>query len=88
MKLTIEDYIEMAKHFNQLSFRSKIMYLSENKDIITLGADYNWWVVKANDDEIQEQLYESDNNFRIENEWGSEEMYILVQILGLKIVDA
>ena len=88
MKITIEDYIEMSKHFSQLSFKNQILYLQEHKDVLTLGADYNWWVVKVIDADIQEQLYESDNHFRIVNEWGSDEMFTLIELLGLKIVDA
>lgn len=85
-KLTVMDYVDMANHFNKLSFRSKIMYLIENKDIITLVADGNWWIIRANDPEIDEHLGDLDECFEIENEWGSEEMFTLVELLGLKIV--
>jgi len=87
-KFTLEDYEMMSSYFNRLSFKNKILYLQEHKDVLSLGADGNWWVVKVNDEYIQEELYESDKHFRIENEWGSLEMFNLIELLGLKIVDA
>lgn len=87
-KFTLEDYEMMSSYFNRLSFKNKILYLQEHKDVLSLGADGNWWVVKVNDEDIQEELYESDKHFRIENEWESLEMFNLIELLGLKIVDA
>ena len=78
----------MAERFNKMSFRDKIITLQKNRDILTLGSDYNWWVVKVKDKDIQEELYESETNFQIENEWGCKEMYELVNLLGIDNTDA
>lgn len=85
---SLEQYKEMAERFNKMSFRDKIITLQKNRDILTLGSDYNWWVVKVKDKDIQEELYESETNFQIENEWGCKEMYELVNLLGIDNTDA
>ena len=86
-KFTEDQYEQMAERFNKKSFYDKIKTIIENKDILQLGADGNWWGVKVKDKEIQEALYDSDKGFNIENEWGSSEMYDLVSLLGIDITD-
>lgn len=77
----------MAERFNKMSFEEKILTLQANKEILSLGSDGNWWVVKVNDEEINEQLYDSETGFYIENEWGSDEMHTFVDILGINLTD-
>ena len=86
-KYTLEEYVSKAERFSKMSFANKIKTVRENTDILILGADGNWWGVKVKDKEIQEQLEDNDNIFRIENEWGSSEMYDLVDLLGIGITD-
>lgn len=86
-KLTLEDYITLSERFNSMSFVTKIKTLIDNKDILTLASDHNWWVVKTKDTEIQELLEEIDSVFTIENEWDSEEIHNLVYLLGLEVTD-
>lgn len=86
-KYTLEEYVAMAERFNKMSFSNKIKTVRENTDILILGADGNWWGVKVKDKEIQEQLEYNDNIFRIENEWGSSEMYDLIILLGIGLTD-
>lgn len=88
MKYTLEQYIEMSKKFNKKTFVEKIKTLIENPNLLILGCDHNWWVVKVIDKEIQEELEQIDEVFQIENEWGSNEMDDLVFLLGLKTTDA
>lgn len=83
----LEEYKEMAKRFNIMNFSEKIKCIQANKDILTLASDYNWWGVKVKDKEIQEELEEADEIFRIENEWGSSEMLTLVFLLGIDVTD-
>lgn len=86
-KFTLEQYEQMAERFNKKSFSDKIKTIAENKDILQLGADRNWWAVKVKDKEIQESLYENDTEFRIKNEWGSDEIDDLVSLLTIDITD-
>jgi hypothetical protein len=85
---SLEQYKQMAYKFNKMSFRDKIITLQKNSDILTLGSDYNWWVVKVKNKDIQEELYESEANFKIQNEWDYNEMCDLVNLLGLDNTDA
>lgn len=86
-QFTIEQYRQMAKRFNQMSFYDKIKTIRDNKDILTLASDGNWWCVKVKDKEIQEELFDNEEQFNIENEWGSSEMYDLVYLLGIDNTD-
>ena len=85
---SLEQYKQMAERFNKMSFRNKIITLQQNSDILTLGSDHNWWVVKVKNKDIQEELYESETSFQIENEWDCHEMFELVNLLGLENTDA
>ena len=86
-KYTIEQYRQMAKKFNQMSFYDKIKTIRENKEILTLASDGNWWGVKVKDEEIQEELFDKGEQFDIENEWQSSEMMDLVSLLGIDNTD-
>jgi len=86
-KYTLEQYQEMAKKFNKMSFSQKIKVLRDNKEILTLASDHNFWGVKVLDEEIQDDLYETESGFDIETEWGSREMHDLVGLLGINITD-
>ena len=88
-QFTLEEYITMSKRFNSLDFYHQVQGLIKHKDILQIGADHNWWVVKVIDKEIQEQLEELGEEFSFRNqEWGSDEMYTLIGLLGLSITDA
>jgi len=52
-----------------------------------LASDGNRWGVKVKDAEIQEQLYDNKWQFNIVNEWGSSEMFDLVDLLGIGNTD-
>ncbi len=82
-KYTIEQYRQMSEKFNKMSFYDKIKTIRDNKDILTLASDGNWWGVKVKDEEIQEELFDNEEQFDIENEWRSSEMYDLVSLLGI-----
>jgi hypothetical protein len=84
---SLEQYKKMAERFNKMSFREKIVTIQQNSDILTLASDYNWWGVKVKDKEIQEQLDDEDCQFTITQEWGSSEMYELVDLLGIGNTD-
>jgi len=84
---TLEQYRQMAERFNKMSFRDKILTIQKNSDILTLASDGNWWGVKVKDAEIQEQLYDNKWQFNIVNEWGSSEMFDLVDLLGIGNTD-
>ncbi len=86
-QFTIEQYREMAKKFNQMSFYDKIKTIRDNSDILTLASDYNWWKVKVKDNDIQEELFDNEEQFKIKNEWRSSEMYDLVNLLGIDNTD-
>jgi hypothetical protein len=86
-KYTLSQYEKMAESFNKMSFSEKIKTIQKNKDILTLASDGNWWGVKVKDVEIQEQLYDNNNEFLIEREWGSREMYDLIWVLGIDNTD-
>lgn len=86
-KFTLDQYKIMAERFNKMSFSDKIKTLINNTDIIILASDGNWWGVKAVDTEIQQQLEEYQCEFRITNEWCSDEMHELVYLLGLSTTD-
>jgi hypothetical protein len=77
----------MAESFNKMSFSERIKTIQENKDILTLASDGNWWGVKVKDDDIQEQLHDNESEFEIEREWGNSEMYDLISILGIDNTD-
>jgi hypothetical protein len=84
---TLEQYKTMSERFNKMSFRDKIVTIKDNSDILTLASDHNWWGVKVKDKEIQEDLYDNGWNFTIENEWDSNEMHVLVDLLGIGNTD-
>lgn len=84
---TLDQYKIMAERFNKMSFYDKIKTLINNTDILILASDGNWWGVKAVDTEIQQQLEEEQCDFRITNEWGSDEIHTLVYLLGLTTTD-
>jgi hypothetical protein len=84
---SLEQYKKMAGSFNKMSFRDKILTLQKNNDILTLASDYNWWGVKVKDKEIQEELDDSNCQFKITQEWDSNEMNELVSILGIGNTD-
>ena len=86
-QFTLEQYVEMAGIFNKMSFFDKIKTIKDNCDILTLASDGNWWGVKVKDKKIQEQLEELNKEFVIENEWGSSEMYDLINLLGIENID-
>jgi len=86
-KFTLEQYKQMSASFNKKPFSLKIKLLQENSDILVLACDYNWWGVKVRDKEIQEQLYELDEQFTITSEWGYNEMSDLIGLLGLEMTD-
>ena len=84
---SLEQYRQMAERFNKMSFRDKILTIQKNSDILTLASDGNWWRVKVKDNEMQEQLYDNEWQFNIVNEWGSSEMFDLVDLLGIGNTD-
>ena len=84
---SLEQYKQMAERFNKMSFREKIVTIQKNSDILTLASDGNWWVVKVKDVEIEEKLYDNEWQFNITNEWGSSEMFELVDLLGIGNTD-
>jgi hypothetical protein len=84
---TIEQYLEMSKRFNKLSFEEKIKTIRKNRDVLTLVSDGNWWGVRAKDNDIQCQLDELDSNFSIEDEWDAREMCVLVFLLDIDNTD-
>ncbi len=86
-KYSLEQYKQMAERFNKMSFREKIVTIQKNSDILTLASDHNWWGVKAKDKDIQEQLEETDDLFTIESEWDSNEINVLVDLLGIGNTD-
>jgi len=85
MKYTLQQYKGMAERFNKMSFKDKIKGLKQNTNILTLAADGNWWGVKALDEDIQEQLENDNCEFAIKFEWGSSEMYDLIDIIGIDV---
>ena len=87
MKYTIEQYRQLSKRFNEMSFRDKIKAIRENPDILTLASDGNWWGVKMKDEDIQVRLVELEEEFEIKQEWGAEEMDELVNLLGIDNID-
>ena len=84
---SLEQYRQMAERFNKMSFRDKILTIQKNSDILTLASDGNWWGSKVKDNEMQEQLYDNEWQFNIVNEWGSSEMFDLVDLLGIGNTD-
>ena len=84
---SLDQYRQMAERFNKMSFRDKILTIQKNSDILTLASDGNWWGVKVKDNEMQEQLYDNEWQFNIVNEWGSSEMFDLVDLLGIGNTD-
>lgn len=83
IKMTIDQYKKMAAQFNELSFREQIIFLQKHSDILTLASDHNWWSVWAKDNSIQEELYDSDCEFKITREWDDDEMGELIDLLGI-----
>ena len=86
-KYTIEQYRKMSKKFNKMSFEDKIKTIRDNSDILTLASDYNWWGVKVKDKEIQEELFDNDDQFIIDNEWDHNQIYVLISLLGIDNTD-
>jgi len=86
-KFTIEQYERMSKRFNKMTFRAKIKTIIDNKDILTLASDHNWWGVKVKDKDIQDKLVDSENEFDIEKEWDANEMIELIDLLGIDNID-
>ena len=84
---SLEQYVEMSERFNKMPFYDKIKTIRDNSDILTLASDGNWWGVKVKDKDIQEQLYDNEWQFNIQNEWGSSEMFDLVDLLGIGNTD-
>ena len=84
---TLAQYKEMSERFNKMDFHQKILTIHKNSDILTLASDGNWWGVRVKDKEIQAELDDSDIAFGIENEWGTNEMCILVSLLGIGNID-
>ncbi len=77
----------MAERFNRMSFREKIVTIQQNSDILTLASDHNWWGVRVKDKDIQEQLNDNDCQFKINQEWDSNEINELVDLLGIGNTD-
>ena len=86
-KYTKEQYIEMSEKFNKMTFINKIITLQKNKEIFSLGADYNWFGVKLKNKEMQEVLDNEEITFNISDEWGTDEIYCLLNILEIDITD-
>lgn len=86
-KFTYQQYVQMAKRFNEKSFIEKITIIKSNSDILTLASDGNWWGVKVKDKDIQEMLFDNEIEFEIQFEWGSSEMCDLVYLLGIDNTD-
>lgn len=84
---SLKQYRQMAERFNKMSFRDKILTVQKNSDILTLASDGNWWGVKVKDKEIEEQLSENEWQFNIVNEWGSSEMFNLIDLLYIGNTD-
>jgi hypothetical protein len=84
-KFTLDQYKRMSDKFNTLSFKQKIKVLIENRDILMLANDYNWWGVRLIDEEMQNLLEENDIVFSIHNEWDHEEMEDLISLLGIQL---
>lgn len=84
---SLEQYKQMAERFNKKSFREKIVTIQQNSDILTLASDHNWWGVKVKDKDIQEQLDDEDCQFTITQEWDSNEINELVDLLGIGNTD-
>lgn len=82
-EFNLKQYIEMLGRFNKMSFFDKINTIKDNSDILTLAFDGNWWNVQTKSKEIQEQLEDLNREFEIENEWGSSEMYDLINLLEI-----
>lgn len=82
-EFNLKQYIEMLGRFNKMSFFDKINTIKDNSDILTLASDGNWWNVQTKSKEIQEQLEDLNREFEIENEWGSSEMYDLINLLEI-----
>lgn len=87
MQYNIEQYRKMAKRFNKMTFYDKIKTIRENKEVLTLASDGNWWGVKVRDVEIEEKLCEEEEQFNIELEWGASEMHDLIRLLGIDNTD-
>jgi len=84
---TLEQYQRMAIKFNKMNFRDKIKTIIDNKDILTLASDHNWWGVKVKDEKIQDQLFDTETGFNIENEWQASEMMDLIYLLDIDNTD-
>jgi hypothetical protein len=82
-KYTLEQYQKMADKFNDMSFRDKIKTIMDNKDILAIGSDNNWYVVRVKDKEIEDELHDTDTGFSIENEWSDREMCDLIDLLNI-----
>ena len=84
---TFEQYKKMAERFNKKSFREKIVVIQQNSDILTLASDYNFWGVKVKDKDIQERLNYENCKFTIRQEWGSTEIFELIDLLNIGNMD-
>ena len=84
---SLEQYKQMAERFNKKKKKKKIVTIQQNSDILTLASDHNWWGVKVKDKDIQEQLDDEDCQFTITQEWDSNEINELVDLLGIGNTD-
>lgn len=84
---TLKDYQEMSKRFNKFTFDKKIKALKDNSHIIALGNDNNHFNVQALNKDVQEVLYDTQTGFEIDNEWDYKECILLLEMLGIKIID-
>lgn len=83
-KFTIDQYKRMSSKFNKSGFVEQINILKSNQDILELCSDGNWWGVKTKDKEIQGILEDLEKEFHIELEWGIQEIYCLLEVIGLQ----
>jgi hypothetical protein len=83
----LDNYRTMAERFNKMSFRDKILTIQKNNDIIQLASDHNWWRVKVIDEEIDNEIRGTKDEFHIPQEWDSNEMFDLIDLLGITNTD-
>lgn len=83
----LDNYRKMAERFNKMSFRDKILTIQKNNDIIQLASDHNWWRVKVIDEEIDNEIVGTKDEFHIPQEWDSREIYDLIDLLGITRTD-
>ena len=85
-EFTLQQYIQMARKFNKMSFYNKIKTIRANSDILNLASDGNYWGVKIKDKEIWEHFKE-EYDFQIEREWDSSEICDLISLLEIDNTD-